>query len=200
MSYEVKHKSLSLDEDDDTADVDMQPLDTQRTSHDRGEIRNLNPNRRVYLSNSSGSLKIPLTLRQVSLSQLCMATLSDPECHCIPIPSVEDDVLQTVCAYLHYHNGQADQLRTEPLRSNKMADIVSCKWDAKFADDNFDPSNADGRGFPWACKLLMAALSMGISPLIQLMSAKIACVFRGLSYEEMMVITQLNSSYHQHHS
>jgi S-phase kinase-associated protein 1 len=105
------------------------------------------------------------------ISTLIQNTLEmDSECVEIPFYHIEEEILIKVVAYMHYHEHIAPITIARPLKSADMETLVDA-FDAKFCDCEQEV----------LFKLMLAANYMHIKPLLDLTSAKMASLMKGLT-------------------
>ena len=121
--------------------------------------------------------EIELEKQAAELSDLLKQTIIDfPDEEKFPINEVEEKEAEKIKEYLTHFNGKAPPEIEKPLTSNVMKNVTD-EWSANF----IDKMSLDD-----ICSLIASANYMGIHPLIDLCSAKIASFFKDRSEEDIL--------------
>ena len=122
--------------------------------------------------------EIELEKKAAELSELLKQTIIDfPDEEKFPIKEIEEKEAEKIKEYLSHFNGNPPPEIEKPLTSNIMKNVTD-EWSANFVDK----MSIEDRE-----KLLVAANYMGINPLIDLCSAKIASLFKDKSEEDVLM-------------
>ncbi|KAF1775105.1 hypothetical protein PI124_g2197 [Phytophthora idaei] len=113
------------------------------------------------------------------MSQLVQTLVADEqegdEVQEIPLPNVKAHVLAKVVEFCQHHKDSPMAEIQKPLKSNVLSESVD-EWDAKFVDV------ADQE---LLFELILAANYMDIKSLLDLSCAKVACMIKGKTPEEI---------------
>ncbi|KAG6970623.1 hypothetical protein JG688_00004780 [Phytophthora aleatoria] len=113
------------------------------------------------------------------MSQLVQTLVADEqegdEVQEIPLPNVKAHVLAKVVEFCQHHKDSPMAEIQKPLKSNVLSESVD-QWDAKFVDV------ADQE---LLFELILAANYMDIKSLLDLSCAKVACMIKGKTPEEI---------------
>ena len=121
--------------------------------------------------------EIEITKEAAELSELLKQTINDfPDEEKFPINEVDEKTGEKIKDYLNHFNGDAPPEIEKPLISNNMKNVTD-EWSANFVDR---------MPLDDIINLNVAANYMGINPLLDLCSAKIASFFKDKSEEEVM--------------
>jgi S-phase kinase-associated protein 1 len=99
--------------------------------------------------------------------------------------AVSYNLVNRVCSYLQHHAGEQPPAIPYPLRSCRMADVVS-KWNATFIDDVWLRSKTD------LFDLTIVARYLEIASLLELACAKIASLVKGKPLSQITSILKNN--------
>ena len=101
----------------------------------------------------------------------------------IPLPNVSSSALRLIIEFLHKYNEEPVSVIEKPLKTNKIADLVQ-PWYAKFVNIDSDT----------LFELIQAANYMDIKPLLDLTCAKIACIMKGQTPDEIRTLFKIDST------
>ncbi|POM81950.1 S-phase Kinase-associated protein 1A [Phytophthora palmivora] len=114
-----------------------------------------------------------------AMSQLVQTLVADEqegdELQEIPLPNVKAHVLAKVVEFCQYHKDSPMAEIQKPLKSNVLSESVD-EWDANFVD---------GADQELLFELILAANYMDIKSLLDLSCAKVACMIKGKTPEEI---------------
>ena len=126
--------------------------------------------------------EIELEKQAAELSDLLKQTIIDfPDEEKFPLKEVEEKEAERIKEYLTHFNGKAPPEIEKPLTSNVMKNVTD-EWSANFIDK---------MSLDEICNLIASANYMGIHPLIDLCSAKIASFFKDRSEEDILIEYQI---------
>ncbi len=124
---------------------------------------------------SSDGVVVELSSKAAARSGLLRGIIEDyPEDSEFPINNVTGSVLEKVKEYLVHYENEEPPIISKPLKSNKFEECAT-EWDKNFVGNNNDT----------ALSLILAANFMDIKPLLELISANIACKLRGTTTESI---------------
>ena len=134
---------------------------------------------------SNDGVVIELTRKAVERSGLLRGVIEDyPEDSEFPLNKINGKTLEKIKEYLTHYQDIEPTVIAKPLKSDKF-DQCAEEWDYKFLDVDNDTLLA----------LILGANFMDIKPLLELASAKVACLIRGTTTESIRKdfnITELN--------
>eukprot|EP00588_Corethron_pennatum_P009615 CAMPEP_0194271174 /NCGR_PEP_ID=MMETSP0169-20130528/5025_1 /TAXON_ID=218684 /ORGANISM="Corethron pennatum, Strain L29A3" /LENGTH=248 /DNA_ID=CAMNT_0039013463 /DNA_START=51 /DNA_END=797 /DNA_ORIENTATION=- len=120
---------------------------------------------------------IESSLAAAKLSTLVAETINDNETEAVHIPSVDAAILRMVVDFCeHYIEDPMKEIET-PLTSDKMGDLVQ-EWYADFLDPNKVEEQI-------LVKVILAANSMSIDPLMDLSTSTMASMMMGCPPEDI---------------
>jgi len=103
----------------------------------------------------------------------------------INVESIDSATLKSVVSYCEHHNYTNPEPLRKPLPSNKLEDFLDA-WDNEFVT-GFDD---DG-----LLNVVNAANFLDIKPLVDICLAKIACMFKGKSIEDLRKEYQIEQEF-----
>ncbi len=127
--------------------------------------------------------EIELEKKATELSELLKQTINDfPDEEKFPLNEIEEKEALKIKEYLTHFNGKAPPEIPKPLSSNNLKNITD-EWSANFLEK---------MPLDDVVNLVVAANFMGIHPLIDLCSAKIAIYFKDKGEEEVLKEFNIN--------
>ena len=121
--------------------------------------------------------EIEIEKKATELSELLKQTINDfPDEEKFPLNEIDEKEALKIKEYLTHFNGKVPPEIPKPLSSNNMKNITD-EWSANFLEKMLLDD---------IINLVVAANYMGIHPLIELCSAKIAMYFKDKSEEEVL--------------
>ena len=122
---------------------------------------------------------VELSTKAASKSSVLRGLIEDyPDNDELPLPAntVNGNELEKIKEYLiHYQDIEEPPKIAKPLKSNDFRECCEDDWDYKFVGDNNNEILA----------LIRAANYLDIKPLLELLSAKVACKIRGTTTESI---------------
>ena len=99
-----------------------------------------------------------------------------PDSNELPVKTVNGKELEKIKDYLmHYQDVEEPPKIAKPLKSNDFKECCENEWDYNFVGDNNNE----------ILELLRASNYLDIKPLLELLSAKLACKIRGTTTESI---------------
>ena len=124
---------------------------------------------------SCDSVVVELSSKAANRSGPLRGIIEDyPEDSEFPINNVKGATLEKIKDYLVHYENEEPPVISKPLKSNKFEECAT-EWDKNFVGDNNEV----------ALSLILAANFMDIKPLLELISASIACKLRGTTTESI---------------
>lgn len=99
----------------------------------------------------------------------------------LQVKQVSRKILKHIFKYLNHHNGKAPAEIAKPIRSIHMHEICEDAWDARYVDDLATKKRT-------LFQVILAANYLACKPLLHLCCAKVACMIKGKSPEEIKQI------------
>ena len=122
---------------------------------------------------------VELSTKAATKSSVLKGLIEDyPENDELPLPenTVNGNELEKIKDYLmHYQDVEEPPKIPKPLKSNEFKECCVDEWDYNFVGDNNNEILA----------LIRAANYLDIKPLLELLSAKVACKIRGTTTESI---------------
>ena len=122
---------------------------------------------------------VELSTKAATKSSVLKGLIEDyPENDELPLPenTVNGNELEKIKDYLmHYQDVEEPPKIAKPLKSNDFKECCEDEWDYNFVGDNNDEILA----------LIRASNYLDIKPLLELLSAKVACKIRGTTTESI---------------
>ena len=130
----------------------------------------------IKVKSADGKL-VELSTKAASKSSVLKGTMEDyPDNDELPLPNVNGNELEKIKEYLmHYEDTEEPPKIAKPLKSNDFKECCENEWDYNFVGNNFNEILA----------LIRAANYLDIKPLLELLSAKVACEIRGTTTESI---------------
>ena len=191
---------MSTSTENTTITMDTAPIMDETKEEIVGlDDENTNEENQYYVI-SSDDVQFPLSKEECKLSSLLTTALENDENDTfIPLPSVHSSILEHIIHYLKYHTKNdilSDNIPVK-IESNNFSNEIKDKWDVDFIENTImrDPETAKQKLYD----TIQASNYMHIQPLLELTTAKVACMIKGENIDAIKRIISVDYPYENNH-